>query len=182
MNNFLIYGLNIDHLTPDELYTRHTLATAPVRRVDGAAPEPHAPPYAVYSMPIPTPADDLVEPIIKISDYGTSFIVSTTDDPPTELCTPTLYLPPEVLFSDDRTVSMPLAADIWTFGVNLYEVLGERRLFETFTCARDDVLGDVINTLGIPPQRWWDTWANRGEFFRERQRVEKWRDQSESYL
>ncbi|KAK4040217.1 protein kinase dsk1 [Parachaetomium inaequale] len=168
IHNFLIYGRNIDHLSPDELYTRYAFNTAPVRRVDGAPPEPHAPPYAVYSMPIETPANELADPTIKISDYGTSFVTTTTDNnPPPELCTPTLYLPPEVLFSDDRTVIMPLAADIWTFGVNLYEVLGERTLFETFTCDRDDILADVISTLGLPPQRWWDTWANCGEFFEE---------------
>ncbi|KAK4152905.1 protein kinase dsk1 [Chaetomidium leptoderma] len=166
MQNF-IYGLNIDHLSPDELYSRYHFDTAPVRRVNGAAPEPHAPPYAVWSMPIKTPADKLVDPIIKISDYGTSFV--TADNPSPQLCTPTLYRPPEALF-DDRII--PFAADIWTFGVNLYEVLGERPLFETFTWDRDDILADIISTLGLPPQRWWDAWANRGEFF---ERDGEWR-------
>ncbi|KAK3904347.1 protein kinase [Staphylotrichum tortipilum] len=58
--------------------------------------------------------------------------------------------------------SHPFAADIWTLGVSLYEPLGERVLFETFSCDRDDILADIINTLGLPPQRWWDAWANRG--------------------
>jgi hypothetical protein len=49
--------------------------------------------------------------------------------------------------------------------VDLYEVLGERPLLETFTWDRDDILADVISTLGLPPQRWWDAWTNRGEFF-----------------
>jgi len=160
MHNFFIYGLNIDHLSRDELYSAHDFDTEPVQRVDGAAPEPHAPPYAVRSMPIPTPANKLVDPIVKISDYGTSFV--TADNPSPELCTPTLYRPPEALF-DDRIV--PLAADIWTFGVNLYDVIGERPLFETFTFDRDDILADIISALGLPPQRWWDAWANRGEFF-----------------
>ncbi|KAL2018690.1 hypothetical protein VTK56DRAFT_525 [Thermocarpiscus australiensis] len=163
MHNFFIYGLDIDHLSPDELYSRYALDTAPVRRGDGAAPEPHAPPYAVRSMPIKTPADKLVDPIIKISDYGTAY-VPTTDNPDPQLYTPTLYQPPEALFGDRI---MPFAADIWTFGVNLYEVLGERPLFETFTWDRDDILADMISTLGLPPQRWWDTWANRGELFQK---------------
>lgn len=51
--------------------------------------------------------------------------------------------------------------------MNLYEALGERSLFETFTWDRDDILADVVNTLGPPPQRWWDAWANRGEFFEQ---------------
>jgi hypothetical protein len=44
MHNLFIYGLNIDRLSPNELYSRYAFDTAPVRRVDGAAPEPHAPP------------------------------------------------------------------------------------------------------------------------------------------
>lgn len=160
MHNFFLYGLNIDHLSADELYTRYAFDTAPVRRLDGASPEPHAPPYAVWSMPIETPADELADPIAKISDYGTSFVVADTPEP--ELCTPTLYRPPEALFGD-RIV--PFAADVWSFGVSLYEVLGERPLFETFSCDKDDVLADIISTLGPPPRRWWDGWTNRGEFF-----------------
>ena len=162
MHNYLIYGFNVDNLSPDAIRDRYSLNTSPVKRVDGAPPEPHAPPYAVLPIPIKTPADTLVDPVIKISDYSTSFLVSNNPTP--ELCTPDLYRPPEALFNDHI---IPFAADIWTLGVNLYEVLGERVLFETFTYDRDDILADIINTLGPPPQRWWDTWANRGEFFEE---------------
>jgi serine/threonine protein kinase len=56
---------------------------------------------------------------------------------------------------------------VWTLGVNLYEVLGERPLFETFGSDPDDVIREIINTLGRPPQRWWDNWAARGEVFGE---------------
>ncbi|KAJ5280227.1 SR protein-specific kinase Dsk1 [Penicillium angulare] len=52
------------------------------------------------------------------------------------------------------------AADIWTLGVKLYEVLGERPIFETFSCHRDDMFGEMVNTLGEPPLRWW-------KFFKE---------------
>lgn len=65
------------------------------------------------------------------------------------------------------TTIIPFAADVWTLGVNLYEVLGERVLFETFTYDRDDILADIISTLGLPPRRWWDAWANRGGVFEE---------------
>jgi serine/threonine-protein kinase SRPK3 len=117
-------------------------------------------------MPIETPANTLIDPIVKISDYGTSFVITSPDNNPSpQLRTPTLYQPPEALFGDQTTA--PLATDIWTLGVNLYEVLGERPLFETFIWDRDDILADIVSTLGLPPQRWWDSWANRGEFFEE---------------
>jgi serine/threonine-protein kinase SRPK3 len=159
MRNFLLCGLGLDCFSPDELYKRYRLDKAPVTRVDGATVEPRAPPYAVYPMHIKMPADKLVDPIIRISDYGTSFVVATEPSP--ELHTPALYLPPEDFFNEPITQ----AADIWTLGVNLYEVLGERALFETFGWDRDDIIADMVSTLGRPPARWWDTWENRKEFF-----------------
>ena len=105
------------------------------------------------------PADKVDDPIIKISDYGTSFTVSTDVSP--RLHTPALYLPPEDFFGEPITQ----AADIWTLGVSLYEVLGERALFEIFGWDRDDIMADMVSTLGPPPTRWWDNWKNREEFF-----------------
>lgn len=159
MRNFLLCGPSLDSLSPDELYKRYRLDKSPISRVDGVALGPHAPPFAVYPMHIKMPADKLVDPVVKISDYGTSFVVSAATFP--ELHTPALYLPPEDFFGEPITQ----AADIWTLGVNLYEVLGERVLFETFGWDRDDIMADMISTLGVPPARWWDAWQNRGEFF-----------------
>ncbi|TQV94331.1 hypothetical protein V2A60_002633 [Cordyceps javanica] len=102
---------------------------------------------------------DEAHPFMIISDYGTSFMLDAERSP--ELHTPPLFLPPEDFFHEPIT----LAADIWTLGVSLYEVLGERCLFETFSGDRDDIMADIISTLGRPPSRWWDQWENRNEFF-----------------
>ncbi|KAL2018660.1 hypothetical protein VTK56DRAFT_495 [Thermocarpiscus australiensis] len=110
-------------------------------------------------MYIRTPANTLLDPIIRISDYGTSFVAATEQSP--KLHTPALYLPPEAFFEEPIT----LAADVWTLGVNLYEVLGERPLFETFSWDGDVIIADMINTLGAPPRRWWDRWEKRAEYF-----------------
>jgi serine/threonine protein kinase len=104
-------------------------------------------------------ADQVVDPIVRIYDYGTSFVLGNEESP--ELHTPALYLPPEDFFNEPIT----LAADIWTLGVSLYEVLGERALFETFAWDRDDIIADMISTLGKLPALWWDKWENRSEFF-----------------
>lgn len=106
-------------------------------------------------------ADKLTDPVIRISDYGTSFLPSS--EGPHKLYTPLLFLPPEDFFHEPIT----LAADMWTLGVSLYEVLGERCLFEAFNGDQDDVFADIISTLGQPPPRWWDKWENRKEFFQE---------------
>jgi serine/threonine protein kinase len=161
IRNLLIYGTDINHLDPPELYKRYRLDKTPIRRVDGAAVGPHAPPYAVYPLYIRTPANTLTDPIVRISDFGTSFVVAETPNP--QLHTPEPYLPPEAFFNEPVT----LAADIWTLGVNLYEVLGERCLFETFAWDRDDIIAEMVNTLGMLPKRWWEKWEARGEFFEE---------------
>ena len=132
---------------------------ASVRRVDGQAPEPHAPTHAVYPARLSLPANEIFDPEIVIADYGTSFFVAQTPSP--TLNTPALYLPPESFFAEPIT----LAADLWTLGVSLYEVLGECQLFETFAWDKDDIMGEMVSTLGRPPARWWDSWKARGEFF-----------------
>ncbi|KUM64173.1 hypothetical protein ACN42_g2923 [Penicillium freii] len=114
-------------------------------------------------MALSLPANEMDDPEIIISDYGTSFIVSQTPSP--TLYTPALYSPPEDFFSEP--ITRPTAADIWALGVNLYEVLGERPLFETFAWDRDDIVAGMINTLGQPPVRWWNSWVKRSKFFKE---------------
>ncbi|KAL4780356.1 hypothetical protein BJX76DRAFT_338121 [Aspergillus varians] len=49
-----------------------------------------------------------------------------------------------------RTHHHAAAADIWT--------LGERLLFETFVWDPDDIIAEMVNTVGLPPSRWWDSW------------------------
>ncbi|KAK2591041.1 hypothetical protein QQS21_011273 [Conoideocrella luteorostrata] len=159
LRNILLRDPRFSEISPDLLYKRYRLDRAPIGRVDGAPVEPHAPPYAVYPMHVKMAADTLADPIITISDYGTSFPVATERSH--ELHTPPLFLPPEAFFHEPIT----LAADIWTLGVGLYEILGERPLFETFNGDRDDIFADIISTLGHPPARWWNNWVNRKEFF-----------------
>lgn len=143
-----------------DLYERYgTPDEVRVRRIDGSAAGPHAPPHAIYPMIPNMPANEVTDPEIVISDYGTSFVVFQTPSP--MLSTPALYLPPEAFFDDPITP----AADIWTLGVNLYEAMGERPLFETFAWDPDDIIGEMISTLGRPPARWWGRWAKRAEFF-----------------
>ncbi|PLB52501.1 SR protein-specific kinase Dsk1 [Aspergillus steynii IBT 23096] len=164
LRNFLLRMPNFDDLSTAELYKRFgELYEVPIRRVDGNPGAPHAPPHAIYPMAVSMPANELYNPEIITSDYGTSFIVSQTASP--TLHTPALYSPPEDFFNEP--IIHPTAADVWTLGVNLYEVLGERPLFETFTWDRDDIIAEMINTLGQPPSRWWNSWAKRSEFFNE---------------
>ncbi|POR32682.1 Uncharacterized protein TPAR_07103 [Tolypocladium paradoxum] len=162
MHNILLRNSKLSTMSTSDVYERFGKPySVPVRRLDGAAVEPNAPPHAILPMVQNMPANKVHDPEILISDYGTSFLVKETPSP--TLYTPALYCPPEAFFGEPLLT--PTAADIWTLGITLYEVLGERPLFETFTWDRDDIIGEMVNTLGPLPERWWDSWACRHEFF-----------------
>jgi serine/threonine protein kinase len=160
LHNFLLRLPNFDSLNSTQIYERFGKPfEIPIRRMDGKPTTPHAPLRVTHPLVWNMPSNELHSPEVIITDYGTSFIASQTASP--TLHTPALYAPPEDFFKEPIT----LAADIWTLGVVLYEVLGERPLFETFAWDPDDILGEMVNVLGQPPERWWKAWANRHEFF-----------------
>ncbi|KAJ5558810.1 kinase domain-containing protein [Penicillium sp. DV-2018c] len=164
LRNFFLRMPAFDDLSTTELYKRFGEPwEVPIKRLDGKPDGPHAPPHAIYPMVLSMPINEVNHPEIINSDYGTSFIMADTPTP--TLHTPALYAPPETFFNEP--IIQPAAADIWTLGVNLYEVLGERPLFETFAWDRDDIVAEMINTLGRPPVRWWNSWDKRSEFFNE---------------
>ncbi|KAI1771431.1 kinase-like domain-containing protein [Hypoxylon cercidicola] len=166
VSNFLLRIPNIDSMTTAELYDRFGRPDeSPVCRLDEKAPEPHAPSHVISPMMPFLPSNEIFEPEIVISEYeGTSFLTSQT--PPPKCLTPDA--PPELFFQEPMTP----AADVWTLGVNLYDVLGDRPLFETVTPDRDTIIGEMISTLGRPPERWWSSWADRPELFAQN---EEWR-------
>ncbi len=99
MRSFLLRIPNFDGLSTAELYKRFGKPyEVPIRRVDGKPGEPHAPPHAIYPMALGMPANEVDDPEIIISNYGTSFIVSQTPSP--TLHTPAPYSPPEDFFND----------------------------------------------------------------------------------
>ncbi|KAJ5991400.1 kinase domain-containing protein [Penicillium canescens] len=109
LRNFLLRVPNFDGLSIAKLYKRFGKPyEVPIRRVDRKPSEPHAPPHTIYSMVLSMPANEVHNPEIIISDYGTSFIVADTPTP--TLYTPALYSPPEDFF--DEPIIQPTAANI----------------------------------------------------------------------
>ena len=106
------------------------------------------------------PADQIKSHQIKISDFGEA---SYVDDPPKTLNTPMLLRPPEAFFNE----RLGPQVDIWTLGCILYEILGERPLFEAFIPNVDDTLAEMVSTLGKLPRRWWGEhgWQKRLVYF-----------------
>jgi serine/threonine-protein kinase SRPK3 len=105
-------------------------------------------------------SEEIVDARIIISDFGEAFLQDETRN---ELHTPIMLLPPEVFFGE--YLGMPI--DMWTLGCTLYEILGERPLFEGFMPDQDHAIAEMISTLGQLPKRWWDRWQQKSDFFLE---------------
>ncbi|KAJ5223964.1 hypothetical protein N7468_008506 [Penicillium chermesinum] len=104
-------------------------------------------------------SDDIFlgEEKITLSDFGESFNPHKT----VRFSSKTLPLlqPPEARFSDK---SLSFASDIWTLACTIWEVFGQRPLFEAFSPLRTQV-----ETLGVLPPEWWGKWSGRRKWFNE---------------
>lgn len=132
----------------------------PTRRLDDGPLGPGVPSYSIFPADIVIPADQIKYSQIKISDFGEAFFPNSQ---PKTLHTPMLLLPPENFFQE----KLGPPADVWTLACTLYEILGERPLFEAFIPNKDDTIAEMISTLGILPSRWWKQWEKRPKYFLE---------------
>lgn len=130
--------------------------------MDGASSSPQAPSYSVMPAQLVIPSDETSDPRIVISDFGEAWLSDT--EIREELHTPVLFLPPEATFSKEL---LGRPSDMWTLGCTLYEILGERPLFEGNIPDKDDVIAEMVSSLGMLPQQWWQSWKARDEFFLE---------------
>ena len=159
-NNFLVYGLDESLTNHDALRKRYKFRAVPVERIDGKEIGPHAPPYGVHPIySAEMSAATITNPLVKISDYGTSFRPGVDETRP--LLTPAIYRPPEAYFDEPAT----LASDIWTMAISLYEILGCRQLLDVYFPDPDQIFSDIVSALGMPPSRWWDKWEARDRYF-----------------
>ena len=68
-----------------------------------------------------------------------------------KLHTPDLFLTPEITFLK-KAIGKP--ADVWTLACTIYEILGERPLFEGSMPDRGDILAEMVSTIDNLPQYW----------------------------
>ncbi|OJJ69445.1 hypothetical protein ASPBRDRAFT_57118 [Aspergillus brasiliensis CBS 101740] len=158
--NILLQPVDFNTLNSSDIYNRFSEPfKVPISRVDKNYPnQPHAPTHAIIPMNMIVPGDQLIKCNIKITDFGSSFFFGK--EPP-ELHTPTILLPPEAIFQDPISP----AADKWTLGCTIYDILSERPLFEPWSDDPDDVIGEMVSTLGKLPERWWQSWGKRSSDF-----------------
>ena len=79
--------------------------------------------------------------------------------------TPPLLAPPELRFLPHEPLSF--SADIWALACLIWEILGQRPIFEAFNPSDDWMTKEHVHVLGKLPPEWWERWPTRSEWFDE---------------
>ena len=52
-------------------------------------------------------------------------------------------------------------SDAWALGCAIFEIRAGSALFESFFGGPDEILRQIVQTLGRLPDLWWSRWENR---------------------
>ncbi|KAL9595331.1 MAG: hypothetical protein Q9219_006508 [cf. Caloplaca sp. 3 TL-2023] len=163
VGNILFTLPQIDSLSVGEIYQRfHTPRETQIQRMDGAALGPEVPSHSVMPAQIGISASEVSDPRIRIVDFGEALLlddIQSQED--MELQTAVLYVPPEAIFAKSL---IGLPADIWSLACSIYEIMGERTLFEGLIIGRENMVAEMVSCLGPLPQDWWNIWQTNEEF------------------
>ncbi|KAF9005417.1 kinase-like domain-containing protein [Cyathus striatus] len=103
---------------------------------------------------------------VKICDFGESFIYNKTTNPPERPLysnTPPVFRAPELIFHDIATPAPSL--DIWALAVVMHMVLCDRLPLFGIYDFEDEVLTGMIQRLGKLPDKWWNQWSRRTQYY-----------------
>ena len=137
-----------------------------VRRYDGAPIGPSVPEYQIQSQGTVTPADTIPSNCeVLVTDFGEAFFMDDTSGAHQEyeLNTPFLVRPLDSMFGFPITN----AADIWTLGMTIFDILGRNPLFQDYWPDADTVLCKAIDTFGPLPPKIWQSWPSRSQYFKD---------------
>lgn len=153
---------DVDRLSAGELYQRlHPPKERPIERIDKGPLGVGVPPYAVEPLWIGESCEHVTNTELMIADFGEAYIAS--EKTPQALNTPVILCPPEALLKI-CTIGMP--ADIWALACAIFEILGDRVLFECWPDP-DATLTEIVSAIGQPSETLWKAWQNRHEHFNE---------------
>lgn len=76
---------------------------------------------------------------------------------------PASYAAPELLFGSQSSFS----SDIWSLGCVVYAICAGRELFESFFGSGDEVLEQMVQSLGRLPDELWNKWDGKKHFIAE---------------
>lgn len=161
-NVFFRLPRNINNLTPDEIYQRYgEPELEQVTRTDGKPLDYGVPSHLVVPIWLGKASEEVeVEAEVILGDFGESFMPSSSSRLYSNA--PLSFRPPEARFAP-TPLSFP--ADIWSLACLIWEVFGQRPLFEAWMATDDEVLADKVDLLGKLPPEWWTRWDTRSKFY-----------------
>lgn len=155
---------SIDELSSGQLYQKYGQPNVePFVRLDGKALSDGVPTHGVVPIWLGK-GSELVAPSeakIFVTDFGESFLPSITQRHYSN--TPGVLAPPETYVHEP--LSFP--SDIWTLACTLWDILGQRPLFEGFNPSDDWMIKEHVDALGKLPCDWWQEWSARERWFTE---------------
>ena len=130
-----------------------------VNRYDDSPLGPEAPSYVV----VPAHLSRLGKPPegnVTILDFGGA---SFAAEPRKHCCTPIGSQAPEALLGE----SAGQPADIWAFACTVFALFDNQAIFDVGMPNADEILAEIVDTLGRLPEPWWQKWKYRWEFYEE---------------
>ncbi|KAL8947539.1 MAG: hypothetical protein Q9222_006188 [Ikaeria aurantiellina] len=161
--NVLFRWPEIQQLSMDQMYARYGLPMLrQVERISGLPLDVGVPSHIVHSTGHRLMCNKVDSADIVITDFGEAY--ESVHGPPQHLNTPLRLCPPENLL--DRGI-IGVKADVWALGCTLVDILGSGPLFYAWRSDKDDLMRQIVSTVGRPSQHWWEAWENRHKWFKE---------------
>lgn len=104
------------------------------------------------------PSHELTDCQVKISDFGSAFMVGHEPKNNDSTTVTTSVASPEFVFGEKLT----LPIDIWSLGCTLYQIVSSQPLFYCFLGGEDEHIEKMVELLGPLP---WERWAGREKYF-----------------
>ncbi|OJJ74376.1 hypothetical protein ASPBRDRAFT_72799 [Aspergillus brasiliensis CBS 101740] len=151
-NILLRLSRDFDELSTETLYEKYgEPVLEPVNRLDSQKILPQeVPQHGVVPLWLGEASEDVTLPEAKISfcpaheqKFGSH--------------TPLLVRPPEARF--EPTQPLDFSSDIWTLACTIWDIMGQRTLFEGLLTNDDDMTSQQVELLGSLPSEWQTKWT-----------------------
>lgn len=161
-SNILLQIADIDAWSEQEIF--HKLGQpikVKVRAPTGQDIGPSAPAYQVEPVLMSNIDPQYLRDEILVVDFGLSFF---NENPPANgVGTLASYAAPEIIFDNQAS----FWSDIWALGCIIFEIRSGEQVFESFFGGYDEVVRQMVQTFGKPPEPWWNSWEVRSAYFND---------------
>lgn len=133
-----------------------------VERFDGKPLDLWVPLYGVSPIWLGDASDNLSlrESRISLIDFGESFQVGSAIERQSH--TPLVLRSPELLLENSQ---VSFASEVWSLACAVFKIMGQELPFDLWFPIKDELFVEQVDALGSPPQKYWQIWSNRSQFF-----------------